>query len=266
MVADKTRQMLNLGLAIAQPIVAYLTNAGVTGPPIGIISNQYPTYVVPAGYAFSIWSLIFLLSFGYGVWQAIPAQRTHSLLRQIGWGTASALTATSAWMLVFQRSLFLVSLGVMLWLLLSLIFIVARLYMWMQKQSQPLSRWENILVYGTFSTFLGWITVATVANIAQVLTAYGWSGFGLSLESWGIVAMILVGIVACLVTLALAGNRPYALTLIWALIAVAVNQFSAAVPTHSIWVGGLAVAVCVVIGLVTLFRPRAKLSPQSVSY
>src|SRR5262245_40539074 len=125
---DKFRQLLNLCFAVAQPVVAVLVNLEITGPSIGAISNRYPTYVVPAGYAFSIWSLIFALSLGYGVWQALTAQRENLLLRRIGWLTASAMAATSVWMLVFQRSLFVLSLVVMLWLLASLIGVVARIY------------------------------------------------------------------------------------------------------------------------------------------
>ena len=74
MLIEKFRQALNLILAIVLPIVAALTNSGITGPSIGTVSDRFPTYVVPAGYAFSIWSLIFALSLGYGIWQAIPAQ------------------------------------------------------------------------------------------------------------------------------------------------------------------------------------------------
>src|SRR5918997_10433 len=127
MAQDKLRQWLNLLLAVAQPVVALLVNLEFSGPSIGAISDRYPTYVVPAGYAFTIWSLIFALSLGYGVWQALPAQRAHPLLRRVGWLTASALAATSLWMLVFQRSLFALSVVVMLWLLVSLIGVVARL-------------------------------------------------------------------------------------------------------------------------------------------
>lgn len=49
-------------LAIAQPVVAALSQLEITGPSIGEISNRYPTYIVPADYAFTIWNLIFALS------------------------------------------------------------------------------------------------------------------------------------------------------------------------------------------------------------
>lgn len=256
MKTDSVRQLLNLCLAIAQPVVAVLVNLEITGPSIGAISNRYPTYVVPAGYAFSIWSLIFALSLGYGVWQARPVQRENLLLRRIGWLTASALAASSIWMLVFQQKLFLPSLAVIVWLLVSLIAVVARMY----QHHERFSRAERWLVYVHFSIFLGWVTVATVANAGQVLTAFGWSGWGIPLEHWGMVALILAGAIASIVTAAMKGNVPYALAVIWALVAVAVNQYTQSVPASSARVGATAACMALLVGatlLIILIRHGA---------
>lgn len=242
---DRIRQGLNLFLAVGQIIVAALVNLAITGPSIGAISDRYPTYVVPAGYAFTIWNLIFALSLGYAIWQCFPAQRANPLLRRIGWLTASAFAATSAWMLVFQQSLFLLSLAVMVWLLLSLIGVMVGIY----HHSTKLSATERWLVYCNFSIFLGWITVATVANLGQVLSATGWKGWGLEAKGWAIIAVLTLGIIAALVTMRLQGNAPYALTVIWALIGLAVNQFSGAIVTHSSTVGAAAVGAILFIGL-----------------
>lgn len=248
MLNDRLRQSLNLFFAIAQSLVALLVNLELTGPSIGAISNRYPTYVVPAGYAFSIWTLIFALSLGYGVWQALPTQRINPLLRRIGWLTASALLSTSVWMLVFQRSLFVVSVVIMLWLVASLLGVVVRIY----QPAHTFSLVEKWLVYVTFSIFLGWITVATIANIGQALVAYRWDGWGIEAETWGIIALLLAGAIASFVTAATKGNTPYTLTVIWALIAVAVNQFSRAVQTNSAKVGTVAVGIVLLIGFTLL--------------
>lgn len=255
---DKLRQLLNVCFAVAQPVVAALTQLGITRPSIGEISARYPTYVVPAGYAFTIWNLIFALSLGYAVWQALPAERENPLLRRVGWLTASAMAATSAWMLVFQRSLFALSLAVMLWLLASLVGVVARAY----RSAAAFSRAEAWLVYVTFSVFLGWITVATVANIAQTLTAYGWDRWGVDTQTWGVVALLLAGVIASVATAAMRGNTPYALTVIWALIAVAGNQFLRATPASSTAVGAMAVGMALLVGT-TLLVSRGR-SERSV--
>ena len=245
---DKLRQSLNVCFAVAQPVVAALTQLEITGPSIGEISDRYPTYVVPAGYAFTIWSLIFALSLGYAVWQALPSERENPLLRRVGWLTASAMAATSAWMIVFQRSLFALSVAVMLWLLASLVGVVARAH----RSAATFSRAEAWLVHYAFSIFLGWITVATVANIAQTLTAFGWGGWGIDAQTWGVVALLLAGVIASVATAAMRGNAPYALTAIWALIAVAVNQFSRATPASSTMVGAVAVGMALLVGTTLL--------------
>jgi hypothetical protein len=251
---DKLRQSLNVCFAVAQPVVAALTQLEITGPSIGKISDRYPTYVVPAGYAFMIWNLIFALSLGYAVWQALPAERENPLLRRVGWLTASAMAATSAWMLVFQRSLFALSVAIMLWLLASLVGVVARAY----RSAEIFSRAETWLVYVTFSIFLGWITVATVANVAQTLTALGWDGWGIDPQTWGVVAVLLAGVIASAVTATMRGNAPYALTVIWALVAVAVNQFSRATPATSAAVGAVAVGMALLVGTTLLVSRRSR--------
>jgi benzodiazapine receptor len=245
---DRLRQWLNVILVCALIVVATLVSAGITGPSIGALSDRYPTYVVPAGYAFMIWNLIFGLGLAYSAWQLMPAQRERPLLRQVGWLTVSAWTATTVWMLVFQRALFGLSVVVMLWLLVSLIGVSARL----QQYPAPFTPSERWLVYVNFSIFLGWVTVATVANVGQMLTAWGWDGWLLPAEMWGGAALLLAGVVATAVTVKLRGNLPYALAVIWALVAIAVNQFSRAVPTSSLAVGGIAVAMTLQVSVALL--------------
>jgi hypothetical protein len=245
---DKLRQALNVCFAVAQPAVAALTQLEITGPSIGEISDRYPTYVVPAGYAFMIWNLIFALSLANAVWQSLPANRENPLLQRVGWLTASAMAATSVWMLVFQQSLFALSVAVMLWLLASLVGVVARAH----RRAEKFSRAEAWLIYGSFSVFLGWITIATVANIAQTLTAFGWNGWGVDAQTWGVIALTLAGVIASAVTAAMRDAAPYALTVIWALIAVAVNQFSRATPASSATVGAVAVGMALLVGITFL--------------
>ncbi len=267
MLNDKLRQALNLLLALAQPVVAVLANTGVTGPSIGEVSNRYPTYVVPAGYAFMIWSLIFALSLGYGIWQALPAQRENELLRRIGWWTAPALAATSLWMLVFQRSLFGLSLVVMASLLVALSVVATRL----AHHTRGFSLAEQGLVYINFSVFLGWITIATVANVGQVLTAYEWSGWGAQLETWGIVAVLVAGVIASAVTVALKGNIPYALAVMWGLVGLAVNQFTHGGSIGSNTVSAVAAAMVLQVGFTLVFSYHghsvaARLAYENVSF
>jgi hypothetical protein len=89
------------------------------------------------------------------------------------------------------------------------------------KSSAPLK--EKLCVNLPFSVYLGWITVASIANVAAALVSVGWDGFGLSAETWAIMAM---GI-ALIVTLIVIGVRrdvAYSLVAVWALAGIAVKQ------------------------------------------
>ena len=51
--------------ALAMPLIAFLNQRGLFGPDNGTVSDQYPTLLVAADYAFAIWSVIFLLDLAY---------------------------------------------------------------------------------------------------------------------------------------------------------------------------------------------------------
>ncbi|MBB4637271.1 tryptophan-rich sensory protein [Longimicrobium terrae] len=215
MKSDRLRQWANVLFSITQ-IAAPAIPAAMGLPAIGEVSNRYPTYVVPAGYAFSIWSLIFLLTVIYAVWQALPAQRAHPLLRRVGWLTAAAMLGNTVWELVFPRGWYALSVLVIAGILASLIVVIART----APRRQSLSATERALVWVTFSIFLGWITVATVANVAGSGLALGWTGAPLTAEMWGIIMIAIAGGIAAAVTWSTGGNAGYALTVVWALVAV----------------------------------------------
>jgi tryptophan-rich sensory protein len=221
---DALRAWANLGLVIWQIVVS-----GLAGGKIGEISGRYPTYVVPADYAFIIWSLIFALSTAYAVYQFLPSQRNNRLLQDIGWLTAAAFLGNSIWITVFQKEMLATSAVVIAGILLSLVAVLTRIY----RHIEELGVWESRLVYTTFSIFGGWITVAAVANITLVLVALGWDGFGIDAATWGVLILLVTGVLGAVVTYVLRGNAPYGLTIVWALTAVAVNQATGSVSTSS---------------------------------
>jgi hypothetical protein len=214
-VKDLLRQALNVIFAVAQIAVSVWA-----GDKIGNISDQYPTLVVPAGYAFAIWSIIFALSLGYAIYQALPSRRESPLLRAVGWFTASAFLANSVWMAIFPRYLFVLSVAVILWILVSLVLAVVA----MAKVDPRPSGVDYWLVYVTINLFLGWITIATVANVAQTLVALEWNGWGVGPVAWAVVVLLLAGAIASTVVAVTRGNLPYAVAVVWALAAVVVKQ------------------------------------------
>ena len=93
---DMARQVANVAGAILQIAVAVFT-----GPAVGRVSAENPTLVVPADYAFVIWTPIFVLALIYAVYQALPVNRQNPLLRKIGWFSALAYFSNGIWEIVF---------------------------------------------------------------------------------------------------------------------------------------------------------------------
>lgn len=250
MASDRPRQILNLVFAVGQAAAPAITPA-LGLPPVGQISDRYPTYVVPAGYAFSIWSLIFALSLAYAVWQMMPAQRENPLLRRIGWLTAAAFAGSTAWEFAFPAGMYGVSVVLIVITLISLAIAVGRMVGW----RAPLPNAERWLVWVACGIYLGWITVAAIANVAQALAAAGVTELGLSAEAWGVVMLAAAALIAGAVTLATRSGA-YPLTVIWALVAVFVARRAAPAVTESSTVAYTALAAALAVAMALLASRR----------
>jgi translocator protein len=232
------------GLANALPIA---------GRETGAISDGFPVLITPAGYVFAIWGVIYLGLAGYAVWQALPAQATNARARALALPVTIGNLANLTWILLWHHLWIGTSVVVMLVLLASLIVTYLRL------RPAPgtatargdLSRAERVWARGTFSVYLGWITIATVANVTIALYDGGWrDGFlFLPAQAWGVVTL--------LVATALGGRMllryrdlAYAAVLVWAFVGIVVAQ------SASVFVAGTAV----VGALALLFLAAQRLS------
>jgi benzodiazapine receptor len=185
------------------------------------ISDLYPTMITPAGYVFAIWGVIYILLGAFVVYQALPSQKEEDYHERISWLFVASSLLNITWLFLWQNELLSLSLVIMFLLLASLIAIYLRLNI--GKAAAPLR--EKLAVHLPFSVYLGWITIASIANAAAFLVQINWDGFGISQETW----TILIIIVALLITLAVIATRKdiaYTLVIIWALIGIAANQSS----------------------------------------
>jgi hypothetical protein len=213
----KTLQLLNLlGFAFMITMNVLANALPLFGRNTGEISAFYPNLFVPAGFTFSIWGVIYLLLLVFTAAQlrgAFGGQRpAPDYVAAIGpWFFLSCL-ANGLWIIVWHALLPLLSLVVMLALLACLILINQAFYG--QHGARPAEGWQIARL--PFSVYLGWISVATIANATAVLIHYGWGGFGLGPELWTVI-MIAVASAAGLIFLWRQSNIPYALVIIWAL-------------------------------------------------
>lgn len=207
---------------IASLVFVLIMNFAATALPLnGIsteqISDMLPSYFTPAGYTFSIWGLIYTALIAFAVYQARPIERSRSFLTRIGWLFVLSSLFNGAWIAAWHYGYYTVSVLLMLLLLLTLIAIYLRLNIGRRDPNLP---WQDKLFYqAPFSLYLGWITVATIANIASVVNYLGWGGFGIAEPIW---AMIMIGAAVIVAALLLVNRRnlAYAGVLVWALFGI----------------------------------------------
>ena len=228
---DILRQISVVITILATIVINGLANAlPLNGLQTGEISDRFQVYFVPAGYVFSIWGLIYLGLIVYAVFQALPSQRENPRLRSTGWWVSLSGLANIAWIFLWHYEQFPLTLLAMLLLLATLI--VTYLRLGTRRTSAPIA--ERLAVRLPFSIYLGWITVATVANVTSLLDYLKWDGFGLSPELWMGIILAAVTVIAVLMNFT-RRDLAYALVLLWALAGIAVKHAGVASVVMPTW-------------------------------
>ncbi len=247
----KLVHIMNVLAFIAVLTVNFLSNAlPINGKTAQDISDALPSYFTPAGYTFSIWGIIYLALFGFIIYQALPAQRERPFQRQIGWLFVASSVFNITWLFSFHYEIYALSVVLMLGLLATLIAIYLRLEI--GRPNSALSTADKLLVQGPFSLYLGWIMVATIANISSFFVSVNWDGFGIAGQTWSAV-MISVAVIVAGVLLFNRRNLAYAGVLVWALFGI-----RAAFPGEAIIANTalIAAVLIVVLALLGYYRTR----------
>jgi hypothetical protein len=240
---DTLRQWLVLIAAIGTIIFNVLANAlPLNGLNTGEISDRFQVFFVPAGYVFSIWGLIYLGLIAYGIYQVLPAQRENPRLRRVGYLFLLSCLANVAWLFLWHYEVFEFTLVAMLVLLFSLIAIYLRLEIGLESVTSG----EKWAVQIPFSIYLGWISVATIANVTQLLYYLDWGGWGIAPEVWAVIMLAAGVIISALMSLT-RRDIAYSLVLVWAYIGIAQKQSETAlVATSALIATGLILLVLIV--------------------
>jgi hypothetical protein len=236
---DSLRQGLTLVLAGGQ-IVTTAVVVATGADRITSGDQSATTRLVPAGYTFGIWSVIYAGTLAYGIYQALPGQRREALLRRIGLPTAGVFLGTSVWLVAAQRDWIWVTVVVFFTMLLLLLGVMEEFV----RQGAPRSAAERFLVVLPLSIYAGWASVATFANLSVALKATGRPPLGGDEVGEAVALLVTAGLVALAVTLRHRGNLGYALTVVWALVGiVAANAGRTPGATVALVAGGEAVLV-----------------------
>jgi hypothetical protein len=254
---DTLRQVLVVFAVIAVIAVNILAvTLPLNGLDTGEISDRFDIYFVPAGYVFSIWSLIYLGLIAYAIFQALPAQKENPRLRSIGYLFVLSCLANIIWLFLWHYEVFLFTLVAMLALLLSLIAIYLRLDIGRVQVSSG-EKWS---VHIPFSIYLGWITVATIANATQLLFYLGWNGWGISPEIWAVI-MLAAGVLISAAMSLTRADIAYSLVLVWAYVGIAIEHASTAIVATSAWVGAGLILVILIVAVIGKYqRQKAMIS------
>jgi translocator protein len=221
------------------------------GNSTGEISDKYKTYMTPAGYAFSIWSLIYLLLAGFVIYQFRSYTSSRDSVRAISFWFILSCVFNMSWLFLWQYLYIELSLIAMVLMLISIIVIYQRT----RQIANPTSG-EKWLIKLPFSIYLGWISVATIVNVSVVLEKNHWDGFGLSGITWAVIMLCVGTLLAVLVSYP---NRDsiYPLVFVWAFIAIALEHREA----NAVFVTGTLTA-----GLLLLYSIWLLLTPRRRRY
>lgn len=225
----QNRSSSGLGLAIATAIAVLgavvfntiLSRFPPGGQNVGEIANTVLSGVLitPANYAFAIWGIIYLGLFAYAIYQFHPQRRQDPKIQRVNQLLIVACIAQTIWIGLFSLQQFGWSILAMLGILVPLIGI----YLALGIGRVRVSRRRRWMAHIPFSLYLGWISVATIVNVASALYASSWGGWGISAVTWT-VAMIVVAAIIGEVMIYRHTDLAFTLVFVWAFVAIAVRQ------------------------------------------
>jgi len=158
-------------------------------PSVAAVSARYPTLFTPAGYAFAIWGLIYAAFFAYAVYQLMPSQAERGVHERLVRPFIAYNLLGALWLYAFRREWLAASVVVILGMLIA----GAVMYVRAQRavdSGELAGAWRF-----PFRIYLGWISVATIANVAVMLVSQGWRGGRWSEAAW---AESMIGVAAVL--------------------------------------------------------------------
>jgi hypothetical protein len=251
--ADVVRQIVVLVSALVAVALAAFGSGAFGGASVsdaaGGALSATATTVAPATTAFSIWSVIYLGLIAYAVHQVLPRQRAVTRHRRLGYWVAASMLLNAGWLFAA------VQLG-SVWLgaavIVVLLLVLARIFVICFHTAS--GGWVDAIVTdGTMGLYLGWVSVATVANIAAALVSSGFDGFALPAGFWSAVVLGVAALAGVAIAFAGRGRIAPALSLSWGLAWIAVGRL-AGEPENTVAGVAAIIAAVVVLGVTVAVR------------
>lgn len=242
----KRFQILNIIVLLATIGINYLSNTGLlNNETMASISAKYQNLFTPAGYAFSIWGLIYLGLLGFVIYYGPFAKNTEAKEKTIlntGWWFVISCIANSLWIFTWLYEYTLLTIPIMMLLFVSLLKIIWNNCGLIESRDFK----TTVFLRLPFYIYSGWISVALIADVAAYLKKIQWSGFGIPETGW----TVLMFIIAAVIHLYMVWKQnmsTFALVAVWALIAIAVaNQYS----NQAVYISAIVTALFVFVNIV----------------
>ena len=213
--AQRTRRLVVLTaavFAVVVPVVQRLGEFGLSQAEFAADGNQ--TLQV-AGYAFSIWGMLYLGLLIYAGRQALPQTGESMLINRMGWPSAVALFGIGMWIVAAALNLKAASVVIIFASLLALL-VPLLVNAGTIRATGVMDRDRWFLIW-PLSALAGWLTIAAPLNLITTATAFDALPAFASPTAWAIVAIVVVILVAIEVTLYLR-TMAYSLPIAWGLV------------------------------------------------
>jgi len=246
---DTLRQTANLLSVLLALVVNVLATAlPLNNQTTAQISDRFKVFFVPAGYVFAIWGIIYIGWIAFTVYQFLPAQKESPRLRGLGYLFALSGVFNAAWLFCWQYNHFTLSVIVMLILLGLLI----ACYLNLNIGRISVSAAEKWCVDIPLSVYLGWISVATIANISDWLYFVHWNGFGIDPQVWAVIMLVIASVLGLLMALT-RRDSGYLFVFVWAFVGIAVKQSGVVLVADAAWIAAL---VALALAVYAIIRHR----------
>ena len=211
---DRVRSILVLAATIGIILFNWIAATGRLGADTGAISDKYATLITPAGYAFSIWSLIYLGLVAFSIFQLLPKNVVR--LRAFRSPYIFSCALNCGWLYFWHAEQIVVCFGIIVALCMTLVVINHLV-------REPESMADAWIIKAPFAIYFGWATAATFVNFAVVLE---YLRVDLSAPAERVIAVILILLMAAIAVVVRVklSNYFYPVAVAWALTAIAVKQ------------------------------------------
>lgn len=257
----RTLQIVNGVALVATIVMNYLSNTGAfNGNTMKTVSDRYHNYFTPAGYAFSIWGLIYLGLLGFVIYtgRELFTSKTsedagNDYVLKIGWWFFISCVCNSFWVVAWLYDYIGLSVILMLILFFSLLKIVVDTRM--ELDFHPFKKY--LFIFWPFAIYAGWITVALIADIAAWLTKINWNGWNVPAVTWAVIMIVIAAVVNLLMIFS-RNLREYGAVAIWALVAIAVaNKGESPMVAYASYTAAAIIFIAIVMNAAKTFRQRS---------